>query len=166
MMRGKLHVEVLDRGFPGECPEGVPAVVAKVRNSINKRFQADALKPDNVMVDRGRGFHNPGTGRITPEYAQALRDQELKNVIGTDAAKQPGHMQEILLHATAVALIRSGLTRTVPKRCWLETLPDYGRRLKEVVDHINEHYDVEGLCRNLPKRIDDLIAAGGGRLKK
>jgi hypothetical protein len=30
----------------------------------------------------------------------------------------------------------------------------------------DEDEDVEGLCKGLPKRIDDLIASGCGRLKK
>ena len=30
----------------------------------------------------------------------------------------------------------------------------------------DEDEDVEGLCKGLPKRIDDLIASGGGRLKR
>ena len=75
-MRGrvKAHVEVLDSGFPGECLEGVAAVIAKVGSSINKRFQVQAVKPDHVMVDRGRGFYNPGTFKITAEYQRALKD--------------------------------------------------------------------------------------------
>jgi hypothetical protein len=34
------------------------------------------------------------------------------------------------------------------------------------VDYINAHFDVEGLCKDLPQRLDDLIEAEGGRLKK
>ena len=40
-----------------------------------------------------------------------------------------------------------------------ETPQEYEKRLKEVVEHINQNYNVEDLCKGLPKRIEDLIAA-------
>ena len=40
LMRGRLHVEVFDSDFPGECEEGAAILVAKVRAAVNLRFQA------------------------------------------------------------------------------------------------------------------------------
>ena len=37
--------------------------------------------------------------------------------------------------------------------------------LKAVVDDINQHLDVEGLCKRLPQRLQQLVDAKGGRLK-
>ena len=166
LMRGKLHVEVFDEGFPGETPEGAEQLVAKVRSAVNCRFQGDTTKPDRVMVDRGRGFYAIATGKITPQFQSALREHGLSNMMGDDASVQPGHMQEIMLHETAVAWIRLRLTRSTPDQCWLETRAEYGSRLKTVVRDINANLDVLSLCYNLPRRLEGLIAAEGGRLKE
>ena len=43
---------------------------------------------------------------------------------------------------------------------------DYRRRLKDVCAYINENYEVESLCRELPLRIQMLIDSGGDRISK
>ena len=40
----------------------------------------------------------------------------------------------------------------------------YTSRLKKVVEDINAHLDVAGLCNGLPKRLQALVDAEGGRL--
>ena len=55
LTRGKLHIEVFDSDFPGECPTGAAKLVEKVRVGVNKRFQQEDSKPDVVFTDRGRG---------------------------------------------------------------------------------------------------------------
>ena len=70
-----------------------------------------------------------------------------------------GHMQEILLHDTAVSWIRCRLAQTLPKECWKETPAEYEARLKRVVADINANLDVEGLCRRLPDRLRKLVDA-------
>ena len=124
-----------------------------------------AAKPDTVMVDRGKGFYHVGTGKITTKFRQALADHDLKNLMGNCAAVQPGHMQQILLHETAVAWIRYGLTTTAPSQGWLETPAQYEKRLKGVVEDINATLDVEGLCNGLLKRVQGVIESSGGRVK-
>ena len=165
MMNGKLHVEVMEPGFPGECAEGAELLVAKLRSAVNRRFQGGATQPDMVMVDRGRGFYKPGTGVITPQYQNALREHGVKNAMGDNASIQPGHMQELLLHETAISWIRWRLAQTVPKECWKETPAEYEARLKHVVADINANLDVEGLCRRLPERLQKLVDSKGERLK-
>ncbi len=165
-MRGKLHVEVFDNDYPGETPEGAEILVGRARGAVNKRFQGDAVKPEFLMVDRGRGFYNIATGKITQKYKDAVQAHGFTNLMGDDAKVQPGHMQEILLHETAVAWIRWRLTLTTPKQCWLETRAQYTTRIKGVVDDIDANLDVEGLCRDLPQRLDDVIEAKGGRIPK
>ena len=71
-----------------------------------------------------------------------------------------------MLHETAVAWIRRGLTWTLPPKPWEETVAAYTIRLKQVVRRINEEYNVEGLCQQLPERIQKLYEAEGGRLSK
>ena len=86
--------------------------------------------------------------------------------MGDDATEQPGSLQELMLHETAVAWIRWRLAQTVPKQAWLETEAEYESRIKKVVDDINQHLDVAGLCHRLPERVDKLVLAKGDRLKE
>ena len=118
------------------------------------------------MVDRGRGFYNNATGNVTKKYQEALREHGFKNMMGDNASAQPGHMQEVLLHETAVSWIRLRLAATVPSKPWLETRGEYASRLRRVVDDINTNSDVEGLCKGLLKRLDLVIEAKGGRIPK
>ena len=86
--------------------------------------------------------------------------------MGTDALVQPGNMQEIMLHETAVAWLRVRLAENVPARPWLETRADYTKRLKACCETVNKDLDVEGLCRAFLRRIEDLRVRQGGRLSE
>ena len=139
--------------------------VAGLRTALGRRFQRGRA-PRVVFVDRGRGFYNAGTGVITPEFKAALAQHNLKPFMGDHASQQPGALQEMMLHETAVAWIRRCLTWSLPAKPWEESLGDYSKRLKEVVHMVNSVYDVEGLCKELPQRVQALRAAHGGRLPK
>ena len=165
LARGKLHVEVLGENCAGDHPDAAPDLVHKVHIALQQRFRGTDC-PRTVFVDRGKGFFNPGTGRITYQFQHALADHGLSPFMGEDASAQPGMLQEMMLHETAVAWIRKGLTQTLPMRAWEETVDDYASRLKEVVRRVNTHYDVDGLCRALPARIQLLVDAQGGKLGK
>ena len=69
--------------------------------------------------------------------------------MGDDAARQPGSLQEMMLHETAVAWIRRGLTCTLPAKPWEETWEDFSARMRKVVQKISKEYNVDGLCRYL-----------------
>ena len=71
-----------------------------------------------------------------------------------------------MLHETAVSWIRLRLAKTLPRRPWEETLDAYHARLTECVAHINASYDVSGLCRELPERLQKLESLDGDRLAK
>ena len=58
--------------------------------------------------------------------------------MGDDAARQPGSLQEMMLHETAVAWIRRGLTCTLPAKPQKETVEDLLARMRKVVQKINE----------------------------
>ena len=165
LVRGKLHVAILGQGFPGETPAGAAIVVAKVRAALNSRFRS-ADQPDVVFTDRGQGFYALANGRITPEYAAALRAHGLKAFMSADASLRPGDMKELMLHGTAVAWLDGRLTATTPARAWEETTEEFGARLRAAYDHINTHFRVESLCRELPDRVRAARGAAGGRLSK
>ena len=165
LMRGKLHVEVLGPDFPGDCPQGAALLVARVRSAINVRFHAED-KPDLVFTDRGRGFYAIKTGRITSEYKEALRENGLRAFMGEDASRQPGDLQDLMLHETAVAWISARLQLTTPKNEWEETVDAFAARLKAACQHANENYELGSLCKQLPSRVADLLEEEGGRIGK
>ena len=51
-------------------------------------------------------------------------------------------------------------------QAWTETLGEYRARLKNCAAYINDNYDVEGLCRGLPKRLRTLDERRGDRIDK
>ena len=117
-------------------------------------------------MDRGTGFCHASTGDITGAFRNALREHGLCAFMGSDASQQPGALQEVMLHETAVAWIRYKLARCKPYRPWQETAEEYGSRLKAVVAAVNREHDLEGLCRELPSRAQKVKDAKGGRIDK
>ena len=166
LTRGKLHIEAFDADFPGENEGGAAALVSKARAAVNLRFQGGATQPDTIWTDRGKGFYFTGNGGITGAYQQALRDHRFKGAWGDDASVQPGTLQELMLHETAVSWIRLRLGRTVPAKPWEETRAEYTARLKMICEDINTNLEVENLCRGFHKRIQKLVDREGGRLKE
>ena len=100
------------------------------------------------------------------KYSAALSAHKFEPVMGQNARLQPGSLQEVLLHETAVSWMRVRLAETVPAKPWLETKDEYSSRLRECCAAVNKTYDVDGLCRNFLKRIAQLRANEGGRLKE
>ena len=164
LARGKLHLEVLPENFGGDGPEHVAILVEKARAAVNLRFQNDS-KPSVLISDMGRGFYNPGTKIITPEYAAAVEQHGFTTFMGENACKQPGNMPDLMLHETAVAWVRKALSKSVPKQEWQETRDEFAHRLKQTARYINEELNVEGLCRGFPVRVKKLSDAGGQKLK-
>ena len=52
-----------------------------------------------------------------------------------------------------------------PRYPWKETREQFKARMQDVCRQIDAEYDVEGLCRKLPKRLQDLKDKEGDRLK-
>ena len=154
-----------DAEIPGETEAGAALLVPKVRAAVNKRFQNGASQPKTIWVDRGKGFYQPATGKITVAYKKALAAHGFQAALGDDASIQPGRLQEMMLHETAVSWMRRRLASTLPAKPWEETRQEYASRLKACCDEINRDLDVEALCRAFPRRIQNLVKKQGGRLK-
>ena len=130
---------------------------------MNIRFQnGDA--PKTLYVDRGKGFYHMSFAIITGPFKAALQECGVKSFWGDDASQQPGELQEIMLHETAVRWIRCHERRTLPRKPWEETEEQFVARLKSIAAYINKEYDVEGLTRGFPKRIDALLKSKGERI--
>ena len=164
LARGKFHIVLLGEDFPGETPEGAAMLVAKVRNALNIRFQKTRA-PRVLFTDRGRGFYHASGGEITPEYEAALSEHSLLAYYAENASQQPGNLPDVLLHETAVAWVRLRETITQPRQLWKESVAHFGARLGGIAQYINAWYNVEGLCNDLPKRLRELAAAEGDRLR-
>ena len=141
-------------------------LVSKVRAAINVRFQGRARRPKLIWTDRGKGFYATNTGRITEQYQRALDEHGFDAMFGADASMQPGKLQELMLHETAVAWMRLRLARTVPAKAWKESRKAYTARLKGCCEEINRDLSVAGLCRNLLPRVAACIQAKGGRIRQ
>ena len=165
LSRGKLHIEIFDENFPGENSAGAKVLVAKTRAVVNVRFQSHDTLPKMIWTDRGKGFYSNLTGKITRQYKAALVEHNFEAMLGDDGLIQPGRLQELMLHETAVSWIRTRLSASVPKRPWEETRNAYAARLKECCEDINRNLNLEDLCHDFPKRIRTLVERGGGRLK-
>jgi hypothetical protein len=94
-----------------------------------------------------------------------VREHGLRTYYGDNAAVQPGTLQEVMLHETAVAWVRRRETVTQTREPWHETVAEFSGRLREICQHVNSNYDVEGLCRKLPQRLQLLVDAKGDRIK-
>ena len=163
LAQGKLHLELLGSSFPGDHVSGMSIFVHKLRASINTRFRSE--QPTTIFVDLGGGFYQGGT--ITAEFKMALREQNLKAFHGDDASIQPGHSGDLWLHETAVSWVRQRLRVTLPKEPWNETEEEFAARLKTAATWVNDNYDVDGLCKEMPRRMSDLVhVAKGARLNK
>ena len=119
-----------------------------------------------MFTDRGNGFYEPGSGAITESYRAALKANKLKAFMGNCASMQPGCLQEVMLHETAMAWVRIRLAKAVPKNCWTEPVADYHKRLKACCADINATHNVDGLCRELPLRVQMLVDNKGDRIPK
>ena len=58
------------------------------------------------------------------------------------------------------------LTKSLPRQAWTETVDEYRARLRVCAAHVNGNYDVDGLCRGLLKRCEELHRREGDRLSK
>ena len=159
-----MHLEALGSRFPGDHVNGMPAFVPKPRSSLNTRFRSDH-KPKAVFVDLGGGFYQGGV--ITDEFKMALRRHGLTAFHGDDASIQPGSSGDLWLHETAVSWVRQRLRLTLPQEPWNETEEAFEGRLKAAATWVNDHHDVEGLCKQMPRRMHDLAhVTKGARLNK
>ena len=166
LARGKLHIELLGSDFPGDKVEGMGRFVEKLSKAVHVRFPDEADRPNMVFVDRGEGFYK-SNGKITDEFATALRAHGLKAFHGADAEFQPGRSGDLWLHETAVAWMRERMKRSQPVEPWRESEAELGKRLKAAAGYCTSWYDVEGLCKEFPDRMYDLAhVTKGDRLWK
>ena len=98
------------------------------------------------------------------EYKAALQEHSFTAFAGENASKQPGKLGDFLLHETTVSWIRHRESTTRPKEPWTESVADFGARLKAICADINSTCKVDQLCRDVPKRLQEMKDAEGDRI--
>ena len=163
LTRGKLEILIFDEDFPGETADGATLVIDRIPGVLARRFPNAKRLPRYVFVDRGRGFYTPA-GHITIKFKEALARAGLRPFAGEDASSQPPNIADILPHETVTSWIRSREAKGKPKRPWLETRKAFKKRMGDIAREINRTLDVEGACRGVGHRLEEVLAADGDRL--
>ena len=176
LTRGVLGVIVFTEtegtgAYPGECPEGARQFVSRLPRLLNEMLGRATRKPRILFSDRGPGFYHRTTGGITGEYETSCREHGFEPWAGTNSRQgpraQPPDIPDVLLHETAIAHLRENVFKSTPRRPWEETPVEFATRLRAAAAHANTEYRLGDLCRELPKRLDDLVkVTAGDRLPK
>ena len=163
--RGAVAVEVLPPGWTVDGA-GMAAAVQQVPGILRRMLGDTALLPRILFTDRGTGMYAPN-GKVTHAYSHAVDASGLRLYWGEDAKLQAPDLGDMLLHETAVSWFRSRMKREKPNVVpWEETRAQWAVRAARCVRHINDEYDVAGLCREFPARLLDCCERDGDRLAK
>ena len=166
LSRGRVHIEVMGHAWR-QTGAGMSAFVERLPDIIAGIVEDGDAWPRVVVSDRGPGFYQSPTGHITLEYAAALRRTGFRAFAGADASDQPPDIPDVLLHETVAAWIRQFLRKHPFSRSGSLDVQEARLRgvLSDCANYINEHHEVERLCRSFPRRLEELKAKGGDRLK-
>ena len=116
-------------------------------------------------IGRRDSFWATNSGKITAGFKAALQANDLKTYYKDDAGHQPGQLQEVMLHETAVSWIRHREAMCRATKPWEETVEEFTTRMKGIVRQINESLDVDGLCRSFKQRVQKVVERGGDRIR-
>ena len=75
-------------------------------------------------------------------------------------------MQKIILHRTAVASAHHKETVAQPCEPWNGAVAQYVTRLQGICQDINDHYNVENLCREFHGRVEQMVEKDWDRIAK
>ena len=146
---------------------GIAEMIDDLPGILQDMFGESASLPRCVMSDRGPGFYQASSGTIVAAYREALTRNSFYTFAGYEAKWQPPDIPDILMHETVAAWVRT-FFRRYPFKQRPKVHQNYmlfAQKLRKCESHINANYDVDGLCRSFPSRIDDLVRSKGDRLK-
>jgi hypothetical protein len=165
LARGVIHIEVMPSDWTLDG-DGLAAFVDRLPRILSKMLGGTARLPRHVFTDRGTGMYIPA-GKVVRKYADAVQRNGFHLYWGPDATQQSPDMGDMLLHETAVSWLRNCLRKIKPNGLpWEETQPECARRARTAAAWVNANYDVAGLCREFPSRLQDVIDCEGERLRK
>ena len=97
---------------------------------------------------------------------EALKKHGFRAFAGEDAKWQPPDLAEVFMHETVAAWVNAYFRKFPAKKTGKL---EQNRRstldgLKKCERYINKHFNVSQLCRDMPKRVDMVVRAGGDRI--
>ena len=165
LARGVVHVELMPENWKVNA-SGLAFFVHKLPQILHSMLGPQAKLPRKIFTDRGTGMYAP-TGKIANKYYEAVQNEGFDVYWGPDASRQSPDMPDMLLHETAVSWFRKRMA--IEKSVvlpWHETRQQWQHRARTCVRYINTHYDVAGLCREFPARVQAVMRKEGDRLPK
>lgn len=164
LARGVVAVKVLPSDWEPNGA-GMATVAGCLEGWLREMLGPDARLPRIIASDRGPGMYAPN-GMIVRDYDCAVRAAGFRSFMGPDAKKQAPDMGDLFPHETAVAWVRNRLRRIKPRHLpWEESEAQWAQRMQAAVDHANENYDTDALCRAFPDRLRMCNALSGGRVR-
>ena len=146
---------------------GMAFFVGGLNGLLDGVLGAGAAKPRVCFTDRGPGLYNSLTGEVVEAYYHALTTNGFRPFTGAPGSWQPADLADVFPHETVVAWVRKWFRKrpfkageNVEVNC-----AAFYARLQECEAHINATYNVEGLCNGFVKRLEDLTARQGARLR-
>ena len=122
--------------------------------------------PKVIVTGRGPGLCQAASGTIVPAYKEALSENGFRPFAGDEAKWQPPDVPDVLLHETVVAWHRAFFKKHPFKI--VSNVRDnqkiFAKLFNQREAHINAHYEGTALCKHVPRRIIELVAARGDRL--
>jgi len=166
LARGKVGYLIMRRGWR-QTGAGMAEFVDQLEDKLKSMLRNPSRLPRVIGSDRGPGFYQSSTGHIVVEYNDALKRNGFRAYAGEDASKQPADMADVWPHETAVSWIRAYLKKhPLQKGCGIAAMKEaFARTMNDCMSHINAEYDVADLSACYPKRMADLRARKGERLK-
>ena len=166
LARGVVRLKVMPADWE-QSGAGMARFVDGLNDLLEDMLGADVAKPRVCFTDRGPGLYNSLNGEIVQAYYNALTANNFRPFAGVGGTWQPADLADFFLHETVVAWVRK-LFRKHPFKAVENVEANcqaFHARLQECEDHINANYKVDALCRDAVKRLRDLQAKRGARLK-
>ena len=128
LARGKAAVIVLPADWTLDGA-GMADVVHQLCGTLRRMLGSGVHLPRIIFTDRGTGMYTPA-GHMVEAYGSALKKAGFRTFWGLDATPQSLDMPDLLLHETAVALLRAKLKKAQPAALpWKETTEQWTERM-------------------------------------
>lgn len=166
LARGAVHFELMGSDWE-QTGEGQAEFVRRLAGILRKTIGAGAKRPRVVCTDRGPGFFSK-SGYFCREYKAALSRHGFRAYVGdVDATMQPGDLADCWPHERIAAWAKNWFAKhPISRAGGLDRMEELvGQRLKQCAKHINEHYNVDSVCRGWPVTMRKLVDARGDRLE-
>ena len=166
LTRGQVFLKMMPSDWE-QTGHGMAEFVQELPCVLKGGLADNKKLPKTIVTDRGPGFYQASSGTIVAAYKEALFEHGFQPFAGVEAKWQPPDIPDVLLHETVVAWVRAFFKKHPFKS--VSNVRDnqkvFAKLLKQCEARINSNFDVSALCRSFPRRVRELLAAKGDRLK-